>query len=110
MASLEQQVAELKRKIDNITGVQPIVGQGIRVQHTNRGVTVGFSGAASVGGTNFKINVVTVLPDIPSSPTIVWFREGENPAASDQLWATGPGNTKWVPLMYLTTTSGAPPP
>jgi len=80
-----------------------VAGTGITVRRSGNQVIIGMAaGARGGGGGGFSIETVATMPAIPTEPTIVYH------SVDGQMWGSGPGHTRWYPLMRGTTRSGAP--
>ena len=87
-------------------------GAGIRVQHTGETIILTATGAAQ--GAGMYIPWVPALPPIPTTPQttqmVYWATsvEMDGGTGDGQVWMTTTGETKWRPLMRLTSSSGTP--
>lgn len=77
-----------------------------RVREVERNMPKTMGRIAASGGT-FTIKTVKTLPDIPTSPTLVWWTSTDGGQGDDQLWASAPDETQWWPMMKFTILGGA---
>jgi len=98
-------LSDIERKVNR--SLRP--GRGTKIISDARGERLVFTGGLGVVG-SMKIDVVTSLPQIPTKgPKIVWWLGPDKGGTGDnQLWASGPGRTRWYPLMVITDKSGVP--
>lgn len=79
IAALQREVSALRKELGN----SPVRG-------------------AAGGGGGMAIAIVDLLPALPTKPRFVFH------SVDGQVWGSGPGCTRWYPVLKCTSLNGAP--